>query len=84
MGFCNGVTMSTLRLSRLIHLLTLLRVRDGHTARSLAVELEVSERTVYRDLNALQMAGMPFSFDSESGGSRRHRRMPRRVACQPR
>jgi predicted DNA-binding transcriptional regulator YafY len=29
------------------------------TARSLAIELEVSERTIYRDIQALSMAGIP-------------------------
>lgn len=45
---------------RLFQLLTLLRSRRGVlTAQHLAEQLEVSERTIYRDMEALIQSGMP-------------------------
>ncbi len=51
---------------RLFQLLTLLRSRrQVITAQELAARLEVSERTIYRDMQALSLSGMP--IESEAG-----------------
>jgi predicted DNA-binding transcriptional regulator YafY len=57
-----------MRASRLLAILILLQNRGRLTAEALAEEFEVSERTIYRDIDALSMAGVPVYGDRGPGG----------------
>ena len=57
-----------MRASRLVELLLLLQERREATAAALAAELEVSVRTIYRDVAALQGAGVPLWTEAGPGG----------------
>ncbi|PAZ09946.1 transcriptional regulator [Streptomyces sp. SA15] len=60
-----------MRSSRLVSILLLLQTRGRMTAAQLAEELEVSVRTVYRDMEALAAAGVPLYGDAGHAGGYR-------------
>lgn len=60
-----------MRSSRLVSILLLLQTRGRMTAAQLAEELEVSVRTVYRDVEALGAAGVPLYGDAGHAGGYR-------------
>ena len=60
-----------MRSDRLVAILLMLQRREQVTAAEVAEELEVSERTARRDLDALGMAGIPiYSVQGRGGGWR--------------
>lgn len=66
-----AASLVCVRASRLLQLLLLLQTRGGLTAPELARELEVSVRTVYRDVEALSAAGVPvYTEPGRAGGVR--------------
>lgn len=60
-----------MRADRLVAILLLLQARGQVTAAEVAAELEISERTARRDLDALGVAGLPiYSQQGRNGGWR--------------
>lgn len=57
-----------MRAGRLVATMLLLQQRRAVTAAAVASELEVSVRTVYRDIAALQTAGVPIWTETGPGG----------------
>lgn len=55
------------RADRLFHLVQLLRGRRSTTAAELAARLEVSERTIYRDVRDLVLSGVPIEGEAGVG-----------------
>jgi len=60
--------MDISRLHRVLKIITMLQTRRHYSASDLAGELEVSKRTIYRDLNMLELAGIPFYYDRAKRG----------------
>jgi predicted DNA-binding transcriptional regulator YafY len=57
-----------MRADRLLSLLLILQTRGRCSAQQLAEELEVSERTIYRDVEALSTSGVPVYTERGPGG----------------
>lgn len=58
------------KISRLLRIINLIQFRPGITAKELAEICETSERTIYRDLNILNMAGIPIVNSGKGKGYR--------------
>ena len=54
------------RVSRALRILQLISGRARWTIKDLAAELECSERTIYRDLDVLELAGVKPEFDKDA------------------
>ena len=58
------------RIYRLLRLITMLQRNRAHSIEDLADGLDVSRRTVFRDLKVLEMARIPYYHDRDQGGYR--------------
>lgn len=77
-GIRYGRDMKVGRIHRILRLITLLQSGRALSVDELAGMLEVSRRTVFRDLNVLEMAHIPYYFDRDRNGYRisRHYFLP--------
>ena len=53
------------RLARILRILEMIQGRARYGPKEIAAQLECSERTVFRDLNVLELAGVPWSYNKE-------------------
>ena len=61
------------RFARILRVLEMIQGRAGYGVKEMAAELECSERTIFRDLNVLELAGIPWFYDE---GDQRYRVRP--------
>ncbi len=59
--------------ARLVDVIRILKARYGATVEELAEECQVSRRTVYRDLEAIEEAGYPLTSEAQPDGRVIHR-----------
>ncbi len=59
--------MSYTRIHRLLKIVTLVQGQQGWTAKRLAAECDVDQRTIFRDMKELEGVGIPISFDAATG-----------------
>jgi predicted DNA-binding transcriptional regulator YafY len=62
--------MKTSRISRVVKILTTIQSNQSYSPNELAKLLQVSRRTVFRDLRELQKVGVPYFYDPKGGGYR--------------
>lgn len=60
--------MKVSRVHRLLRLITLMQSGERYDADALASELKVSRRTLFRDLDMLKLARVPYRFDVQTKG----------------
>ena len=65
--------MNVGRLHRVLKIITFLQGERFYNAGRLAAECGVSRRTIYRDLEMVERAGIPFFYDAKPGGYQIHR-----------
>jgi predicted DNA-binding transcriptional regulator YafY len=53
------------RFARILRVLEMIQGRARYGVKEIASELEVSERTIFRDLNVLELAGVPWFHDQD-------------------
>ena len=53
------------RFARILRVLEMIQGRAAYGVKEIAAELECSERTIFRDLNVLELAGVPWFYDEE-------------------
>lgn len=58
------------RIHRLLKILTLIQAETGWNAKRLASEVGTTERNVYRDMQMIQGAGIPYYYDEQTLGYR--------------
>jgi predicted DNA-binding transcriptional regulator YafY len=56
------------RINRVIQILTTLQAGESYTANELSDIFGTSRRTIFRDLKELQAMGIPYHFDTQTGG----------------
>ena len=54
------------RFARILRVLEMIQGKARYGPKEIAAELEVSERTIFRDLNVLELAGVPWSYNKEN------------------